>query len=130
MFDAAAHDLLTQPVIVRLTTLTPQGYPHTVPVWIMLDNDDLIMFTERSAQKVKNARSNPKGAVAIGGDPIGSPCLLIEGDFTIEDDPDHAVTARITRHYDPQNVDQWLGMWKNADHAVLRLKPHRVIRIS
>src|SRR5688572_11019201 len=130
MYDDRARQVLSQPVIVRINTITADGYPHSVPVWFMLDGDDLIVFSERAAQKVKNAAANPKGSIAIGGDPVGSPAYLIEGSFALEDDPDHAATARVTRHYDPVGADKWLHMWKDSDHVILRLKPSRVIRIS
>jgi general stress protein 26 len=130
-FDDTQRELLQKPVIVRVNTVTEEGYPHSVPVWFLLDGEDLIVFTERKTQKTKNALNNSKGSIAYGGDPVGSPCLLIEGDFTVQDDPDHAITARITHHYEPPDrAQQWLDAWKNADHVILRLKPRRVIRIS
>jgi general stress protein 26 len=131
VMDEAQRELLQKPVIVRVNTLTPEGYPHSVPVWFLLDDDDLIVFSDRSARKIKNVQDNPKGSFAYGGDPVGSPCLLVVGDWSIEDDPDHAITARITHHYEPPDrAQQWLDAWKDADHVILRLKPWRVIRIS
>jgi len=130
LYDDQMRELLKQPVIVRITTINKEGYPHTVPIWFMLDGDDLIVFTERTTAKAKQVMANPKGSIAIGGDPIGSPCLLIEGDYEIEDDPDHAITSRITYHYDPEHAKQWLESWKNDDFIILRLKPKRVIKVS
>jgi general stress protein 26 len=131
VIDDAQRELLQKAVIVRVNTITPEGYPHSVPVWFLLEGDDLIVFSDRSARKVKNVQQNPKGSLAYGGDPVGSPCLLVEGDWTLEDDADHAITARITHYYEPQDAaQQWLDAWKDADHAILRLKPRRVIRIS
>lgn len=131
MLDDAARQILSQPVIVRISTITPDGYPHSVPVWFMLDGDALIVFTERGSQKAHNARANARGSIAIGGDPVGSPCYLVEGDIRLEDDPDHAVTAQITYHYEgKERGDEWLAMWKGSDHVILRLTPRRVVRIS
>ena len=129
--DARAREVLKQPVIVRINTVTPDGYPHSVPIWFMLDGDDLIVFTERKSAKVKHLLANPHGSLAFGGDPVGSPCYLIEGDFVIEDDPDHAVTSRVTHHYEtPERAKELLAAWKNDDEVILRLKPGRVIKIS
>jgi hypothetical protein len=97
----------------------------------MLDGETLILFTGREARKARNVQANPKGAIAIGGDPVDSPCYLIQGDFTIEDDPDHSVTARITYHYEPpEKAAEWLSSWEGDDHVILRLTPHRVVQIS
>lgn len=131
MFDEQARSVLSQPVIVRLTTIRPDGYPHTVPVWFMLDGDELVLFSSRDNRKVKNALANPKGSIAIGGDPVGSPSYLIDGDLVVEDDPEHQMAARITYHYEsPDKAQEYLQEWQGADFVVLRLKPKRVVTVS
>lgn len=131
MFDSRLTDLLAQPAIVRVSTISSDGYPHTTPVWFLLDGETLILFTGREARKARNVRTNAKGAIAIGGDPVDSPCYLIQGDFTIEDDPDHSVTARITYHYEPpEKAAEWLSSWEGDDHVILRLTPNRIVQIS
>jgi PPOX class probable F420-dependent enzyme len=128
MLDDTVRAQLQQPAIVRFSTITPAGYPHTVPVWFMLDGDDLVVFAEASTQKVKNARANPRANIAIGGDPPGSPCYLIEGDVAVEDDPEHRIAARITRHYESlAEAEASLAAWRDLELVVLRLKPRRVI---
>jgi hypothetical protein len=131
MFDEQAVIVLSQPVIVRLTTIRPDGYPHTIPVWFMLDGEEIMLFSSRDNRKVKNALANPKGNIAIGGDPVGSPCYLVDGDLTVEDDPDHHLAARIIHHYEsPEKAQQYLQEWQEADFVVLRLKPKRVVKVS
>jgi general stress protein 26 len=130
LFDEQAREVLQQPVIVRVTTISADGYPHTTPVWFMLDGDDLLIFGNRNTRKMKNILHNPKGSLAIGGDLVGTPTYLIQGDFTIEDDPDHAWATKITRHYEPpEKAEEWLESWKELDFVVLRLKPRRVIKV-
>jgi len=131
MFDKQTRSILTKPEIVRLTTIQPDGYPHTVPVWFMLDGDDIIIFTGRGSRKVKNALENRKGNISFGGDPVGSSCYTIEGDIEIEDDPDHRLTAKITRHYEsPEKAEAYLAAWKDDPHVILRLKPRKVIKVG
>ncbi|MBK6326118.1 MAG: pyridoxamine 5'-phosphate oxidase family protein [Chloroflexi bacterium] len=131
LFDDRARAVLSEPVIVRFTTMRPDGYPHTVPVWFMLDNDDLLVFSLREARKVANATAVPRGCLSIGGDPAGSPCYLIDGDLTLEDDPDHSVATRITHHYEaPEDAAKDLAAWQDESFVVLRLKPRRVIKLA
>jgi general stress protein 26 len=131
MFDDHLRALLGQPVIARFTTIRPDGYPHTVPVWFMLEGDTLLLFSLRDTRKVRNALANAKGCFSIGGDPAGSPCYLIDGDRTIEDDPDHVVAARITYHYEsPEAAQKDLDAWRDEDFIVLGLKPGRVVKVS
>lgn len=131
MFDDDTRANLMRPVIVRLTTIRPNGYPHTVPVWFMLDGDDIIVFAGSRSQKVKNVWENKKGNISLGGDPAGSPCFTIEGDIEIEDDPEHTLTARITHHYEsPEKAEEYLREWKDDPHVILRLKPRNVIKVG
>lgn len=130
LYDEQARAVLQQPVIARVSTVSPDGYPHTTPVWFILDGDDLLIFGNRDTRKAKNIRHNPKGCLSIGGDPVGTPAYLIEGAFTIEDDPDHAWAVKITHHYEPpEKAEEWLQSWKELDFVVLRLKPRRVIKV-
>lgn len=131
MFDEAMLSVLSQPVIVRLTTIRPDGYPHTVPVWFLLDGENLVVFSVRDNRKVKNALANPKGCIAIGGDPVGSPSYLIDGDLVVADDPDHEMAVRITQHYEsPEKAQEYLQAWQDEDFVVLRLKTRRVVKVS
>jgi PPOX class probable F420-dependent enzyme len=131
MFDDQLLTLLTQPVIARFSTVRPDGYPHTVPVWFMLDGEDLLVFSLQGARKIKNALAHPKGCLSLGGDPPSSPGYLIDGDLTVEDDPDHVVAARITHHYEsPEKAEEDLAAWRDEAFAVLRLKPRRVLKVS
>ena len=131
MFNDQMCAVLSEPVIVRFTTIQASGYPHTVPIWFMLDGDDLIMFTSRASRKTQNIMENNKANVAIGGDPVGSPSYFVEGDVVIEDDPEHVITARITHHYeDLEKATEYLTSWEGEDFVILRLKPKRVVKIS
>jgi general stress protein 26 len=131
MIDERLQELLSQPEIVRITTVRPDGYPHSVPIWFMYDTGDLVMFTSRISRKVRNVQSNNKGCLAIGGDPVDSPAYAIDGDIFIEEDPEKALTARITRHYEsPEKAAEWLATWENEDFVILRLRPQRVMKVS
>lgn len=131
MYDEQLRTFLRQPTIARFSTVRPDGYPHTVPVWFMLDGDDLLVFSLRDTRKVQNALIHPKGCLSLGGDPPGSPGYLIDGDLTIEEDPNHVIAARITRHYEsPAKAQEDLAAWRDEEFVTLRLRPRRVAQVS
>ena len=131
MFDEQLSNLLIQPTIARFSTVRPDGYPHTVPVWFMLEDEDLLVFSLQDTRKVKNALTHPKGCLSVGGDPAGSPGYLIDGDLIVEADPDHVMAARITRHYEhPEKAEEDLQAWRDEIFVTLRLKPRRVVRVG
>jgi PPOX class probable F420-dependent enzyme len=130
MFDDTARDFFQKRLIARLSTIGTDGYPHTVPIWFMLDGTDIIFISDRTARKTQNALRNSKGAVVIGGDVNDPEGYLVRGDFVIEDDPVHAVTHRMVDRYEtPADGNRLKEAWKNDDIVVIRLKPKSVIKV-
>jgi predicted pyridoxine 5'-phosphate oxidase superfamily flavin-nucleotide-binding protein len=130
MYDERARQTLQKPLTARMSTLDQEGYPHTVPVWFMLDGDDVVIFSDDGANKVKHAQRNSKGAVVIGGDPFTEPGYLLKGEFSVE--PDNDWSRKITYHYMPDKAeaDKMLKSWEGSTMVVLRLKPKKVIKVS
>jgi nitroimidazol reductase NimA-like FMN-containing flavoprotein (pyridoxamine 5'-phosphate oxidase superfamily) len=135
MLDDAVREVLRQPLVARVTTINPDGYPHTVPIWFILDGDDIVLATGGTTRKVRNILANPKGAVTVGGDPkddVGEayyPGYLLQGDFSVERDPSGEWIKRITYHYrkDKEKADQDIAEWGPQD--AIRLKIRKVIRV-
>jgi PPOX class probable F420-dependent enzyme len=61
----AARALVDRPVIAALTTLHPSGAPHTTPVWIAREGDDLVVNTASGRVKTRNVARDPRVAVCI-----------------------------------------------------------------
>jgi PPOX class probable F420-dependent enzyme len=134
VLNDAVRAFLRQRLIARITTIGPDGYPHTVPIWYMLDGDDLVMCTGPESRKVKNIRANPRGAVCIGGDPqsdhrayhVG---YLFQGDFSIEGEPGCDWITRIAYRYrdDHEQADRDIVEW--GPHQLIRFRIRKVIKV-
>ena len=63
----AFHDLFEKPTIAHVTTMLPDGRPHTTPVWVDYDpeGDRLLVNTERHRRKTKNVEADPTVAVSM-----------------------------------------------------------------
>jgi len=61
------HDLFERPTIAHVSTMLPNGYPHVTPVWIDYDIDEnlLLVNTERDRRKELNVRKNPQVGVSM-----------------------------------------------------------------
>lgn len=61
------HDLFEKPTIAHLSTLLPDGSPHSAPVWIDYDADAdrVLVNTERDRRKEKNVRKDPRVAISM-----------------------------------------------------------------
>ncbi len=122
---------LGKPRVARVCTLGADGYPHVVPMYFMLQGDDIIFGSDRDERKVRNALAYPKGAAVIGGDPDRDNAgYMIQGDLAVEQDSDHVILARLLRRYESkQEVEQHLAEWAGSETVVIRLRPKRVIRV-
>ena len=130
MFTVTAREFLKKPLIARMSTVDPTGYPHTVPVWFMLDGDDIVIISDRNTRKVAHLRSNPRGAVTIGGDLADRDGYLVKGMFTIEPDPERAWVRKFVYHYEsPEQAEKDLTAWADLDRVVLRLRPEVVLKV-
>jgi general stress protein 26 len=131
MFDNAAREFLQKTLIARLSVIDPEGYPHTVPVWFMLEGDDIIFIAERSTRKVGYIQHNSKAAVTIGGDSEDGGGYLIKGEIAMEEDPGLAWMRKVTYHYEePEQAAKDCADWAELDMIVLRLRPRRVIKVA
>ena len=130
MFTDTVREFLQKPLVARLSTIDPAGYPHTVPVWFMLAGDDIVVISVSNTRKVGHIRANPKGAIAIGGDPGDGAGYLIKGDLSIETDPDDAWVRKMTYRYEaPEQAEKDVADWADLDIIVLRLKPRLVLKV-
>jgi hypothetical protein len=131
MLNDEVKRFLEKPRIARLATIGTDGYPHVVPIYFMLDGDEFIFGTERSNQKVKNAISNPKGAVQIGGERTPDEGgYMIQGDLRIEEDADRSMTRRLlTRYETKKKAEKSLAELAGSELVLIHLKPRSVIRV-
>lgn len=126
-----ARRFLQQPLIAYLTTITPEGYPHTVPVWFALDGDEIAVIAVRSTRKVAHIQANPRGAVAIGGRPGDGGGYLLQGDLRIEEDPDDVWMKRMIYRYESgDQAEKDIAEWTPLDIVVIRLAIKRAIAVA
>lgn len=131
MIDDAARAVLQKPLIARMSTVDADGYPHTVPVWFILDGEDVIVMGTRDTRKVQHTLANPKGSITIGGQPGDGGGYLIKGRWSVEEDKDKHWQRTITYHYEPkEQADKDLADWADLDIIAMRLKPVKVIKIA
>ena len=123
------RSFLHKPRIARLATIGSDGYPHIVPIYFMLEGNDILFGSDRDNRKIRNALSNPKGAVVIGGKRTDEAGYMIQGDLTIEDH-EPSFTRRMLYHYEPEEeAEKHLAAFSNSDLVVIRLKPRSCIKV-
>src|SRR5690242_9108963 len=89
--DAHIDERLRADVIIWLTSVRPNGRPHSVPVWFLWDGASVLVFSQPD-QKIRNLRANPAVVVALDNTAGGEDVVLFEGEAALLDPGSVAVT--------------------------------------
>jgi PPOX class probable F420-dependent enzyme len=49
----------------HVATALPDGSPHSVPVWMRVENGRLLFFTQTASRKARNLARDPRVAVSV-----------------------------------------------------------------
>jgi PPOX class probable F420-dependent enzyme len=63
--DADIVTFAQQPNFATLTTLRPDGFPATQPMWVDADEEHILINTERHRRKFQHVQSDPRVTVTI-----------------------------------------------------------------
>ena len=61
----AVRTLLDGPNYAHIATLLPDGAPHSVPVWIGLEDNRIAFLTGPGSRKARNLDRDPRVAISI-----------------------------------------------------------------
>lgn len=74
--------LFEGPNYAHLATLLPDGAPHSVPLWVGLENDRVAFLTSPGSRKARNVERDPRVAISIAGHDQPYAMALIRGRVT------------------------------------------------
>jgi PPOX class probable F420-dependent enzyme len=117
----------------KLATLTPSGHPHVMPIWFLLDGDDIVFTTGEDTVKGKHILSDGRVAMAVDDERPPYSFVHVRGTAVGElDAPDLLEWATgIARRY--VGGDEALAYGRrNAvpTELLVRLTPERVIAVQ
>ncbi|HLQ54858.1 MAG TPA: pyridoxamine 5'-phosphate oxidase family protein [Streptosporangiaceae bacterium] len=106
-----------------VVSVRPDGRPHSMPVWGMWDDSDLVFTSGVSSRKIRNLKSDPRCVVSTedASDPV-----IVEGTAAIVTDP-----ARIQRVIELMNGKYGTNIEASfldpAVNATVAVRPRQVI---
>lgn len=65
--------------MIWLTTVRPNGSPHTIPVWFVWEHATVLIFSKVKTQKVRNLRQNHSVMLALDDTKNGRNVVILEG---------------------------------------------------
>ena len=114
----------------KLATSGPGGQPHVMPVWFLLDGEELVFTTWGDSVKGRNLRRNPRAAVIVDEEVAPYAFVHIRGHVTLSEDLEELLrfaTAIGGRYMGADRAEE-LGR-RNAvpGELLVRLRPDSVI---
>jgi PPOX class probable F420-dependent enzyme len=70
----------------KLSTVRADGSPHVVPMWFLLDGDDLVFTTENDTVKARNLLRDDRAALCVDDQRPPYSHVIVEGRVEISDD--------------------------------------------
>ena len=128
--DPGLEELLAGPHIARLSTINPNGTPHTMPIWYEWRDRQIHVSTQSQQVKVKNMARDPLFTVLIDTDTFPYRGVMIYG--TAELDFEDAVNKRVSifeRYIGSREgaVDAARGLASKWKPVVVHITPTKMI---
>lgn len=80
---AEAQRHLADDQVAWLTTVADSGAPVPFPVWFLPDGDDIVVFTQPGARRVRNITERPLVSLNFNSDPHGGDVWIITGTASV-----------------------------------------------
>jgi PPOX class probable F420-dependent enzyme len=89
--DRAIDRRLRDDLIIWLTTVSPAGRPHSVPVWFWWDGESVLIYSEPETRKVRDLRGDPAVTLVLETRDEGEEVIFFEGDAELTAEPTTAL---------------------------------------
>lgn len=106
----------------NVSTVRADGRPHVVPVWIVLDGNDLVFTTDAESVKGKNLRRDPRVMICMDDERPPFAFVLIEGSAVVTEASAQELlpwTTRLARRYMGESLAEQIGKRNAVDGELL-----------
>jgi PPOX class probable F420-dependent enzyme len=114
----------------KLGYVASDGRPLVVPVWFVLEGDDLLFNTGKKTAKGRSIARDPRLAVCVDSEEPPYGFVQVQGTATISEDPDELVRSAtlLGRRYMGADLAEEFGKRNGVPGELLvRLRPVKVI---
>ena len=128
--DPALEELLSGPHIARLSTINPDGTPHTMPIWYEWRDNQIHVSTQADQVKVKNMARDPRVTVLIDTEDFPYRGVMIYGTAELDFEDAERKRVSIFERYIGSRADAESaarGLASKWDPVVAHITPTRMI---
>jgi PPOX class probable F420-dependent enzyme len=132
---AEQRELLESERVVVVSSIGPRGWPHSMPMWYVLRDADLWVWSYAKAQKVRNLERDPRATLLVetGTEYVELRGVQIEAEAEIVRDPEAVLefgtelSIRYAEGIDSIEGDAAAALAAQAAKRVaIRFEPRRV----
>ncbi|WP_250292686.1 PPOX class F420-dependent oxidoreductase [Frankia sp. CiP1_Cm_nod1] len=120
-----ARNLLSRPVHAWVTTLRPDGAPHSTVVWVDADGDEIIFNTAVGRAKERHLRKDPRISIGVLDPDDAYHLVSVSGTARLEADGADAVIDRLAKKY--LGVDSYPFRRPDEQRITVRVEPRHII---
>jgi PPOX class probable F420-dependent enzyme len=117
----------------KLATVRADGSPHVVPIWFLLDGEDLVFTTGADTVKGKALRRDARAAICVDLERPPYAYVMVTGRVEISDDLDEMLSwaTKLAARYEGEERAEEVGR-RNAvpGELLVRLRPSRIVAID
>jgi len=113
----------------KLATVRADGRPHVVPVWFVLDGDDLVFTTWHESVKAHNMQRDARVALCVDDQAPPYSYVTVEGTARMVDDPAagrHWATLIGARYMGADRADEFGRRNGVPGEYIVRLSPTKI----
>ena len=114
----------------KVATTMSSGQPHVMPVWFVLDGEELVSTTGAGSVKGRNLRRDPRIASVVDEDVAPYTFVHIRGRARISEDMDQLLrfaTEIGGRHMGPDRAEEFGHRTAVAGELLVHVTPERTI---
>ncbi len=93
------EEFLRRPNVAALATVRPDGRPHVTPVWYDFSDNEFMVSTFRSAQKLENVARKGFAALCVYTQELPYRLVIVQGTARVGSPVDSVWRERIARRY-------------------------------
>ncbi|SDI51170.1 PPOX class F420-dependent oxidoreductase [Nonomuraea jiangxiensis] len=117
-----ARRLLSAPNFATVTSINPDGGPHSTVVWVRTDGDDVLFSTVKGRVKPRNFERDARASLLVIDPDDPYRYVEVRGRVTMADDPTGALIEELSQQYRGQSWVEKPG----AERLIVRLTPDKV----
>ena len=117
----------------KLATTMRDGSPHVMPVWFVLEGDELVFNTAAGTVKGRNLTRDPRASILVDDERPPFAFVHMRGRVARSEDPDELLrtaTEIAGRYVGADRAAEFGARNAVPDELVVRFRPERVIALT